>query len=433
MDYSEAIVYLEKSFGAKFKKGHELVREILNMYDNPHRKLKFIHVAGTNGKGSTCNMINNILLKEGYKVGLFTSPHLDNYTERIRINNIDIGFDEFSEEILLVKNLSEKLFGNTFETFSFFEIMVIVAFDFFYKNNVDFVVLETGMGGKTDSTNIIENPLVTVITSISYDHTEYLGNTLEKIAGEKAGIIKKNCPVVLYSQSKEVYNVIEDVCTKNNSQLFYLNDNLKVNILKNDLTGTSFSVLHHYFDYNNLKLKMLGNYQVNNACNTLLTIYLLKKIGIKITYKSIKDGLYTCYWPGRMELLNINKRLVILEGAHNLESTILLKNEIELLKKSNVVTILGILSDKDYEKMVSILTRVSNKVILTKPNSKRAVKPNNLQKYVNNNCEVIIKDDYIEAINKAFDLTNEEDIIIVTGSLYLIGDVRRYIKKILEV
>lgn len=433
MDYSEAIVYLEKSFGAKFKKGHELVREILNMYDNPHRKLKFIHVAGTNGKGSTCNMINNILLKEGYKVGLFTSPHLDNYTERIRINNIDIGFDEFSEEILLVKNLSEKLFGNTFETFSFFEIMVIVAFDFFYKNNVDFVVLETGMGGKTDSTNIIENPLVTVITSISYDHTEYLGNTLEKIAGEKSGIIKKNCPVVLYSQSKEVYNVIEDVCTKNNSQLFYLNDNLKVNILKNDLTGTSFSVLHHYFDYNNLKLKMLGNYQVNNACNTLLTIYLLKKIGIKITYKSIKDGLYTCYWPGRMELLNINKRLVILEGAHNLESTILLKNEIELLKKSNVVTILGILSDKDYEKMVSILTRVSNKVILTKPNSKRAVKPNNLQKYVNNNCEVIIKDDYIEAINKAFDLTNEEDIIIVTGSLYLIGDVRRYIKKILEV
>ncbi len=425
--------YLEKSYGAENKKGFLIMQKILKLLNSPHDKLKIIHVAGTNGKGSCCAMLNSILIEQGYKVGLFTSPHLHKYNERIKINNSDISDEDFENGISKIKKISDELLDGG--SLIFFEILTIVALDYFYANNVDYVILETGIGGRLDSTNIIKKPILSIITSISPDHTNILGGDILKIAAEKAGIIKKSCPLVLYSQTKEVYNVINFRANELNSKIYYLDDSLNISDVEYKLQYTKFSVKHKYFDYKNIVINLLGKYQIYNTSNVLLAVAALRDSGIIIDENSVYKGLLKANWFGRMEIFNINGKTVLLEGAHNIDGVLKLKESLDIyFRNKKIHMVVGFLADKDYYEMFKILYKAANFIYITKPDSKRSVEPKKLFDCITNfenfsESKVssnFIFDDYKEALGAAL-LNKNSDVICVAGSLYLIGNIRQYI------
>ncbi len=433
MEYSKALNYLTNSCKFGSKRGLDNFKKLLKLMDNPHENLKVIHVAGTNGKGSCCVMLASILKEQGYNVGLFISPHLIRYNERISINGQYISDEDFADIIGVVKDKAEMLFNNTNDFFSFFEIITAAAFLYFKKKSVDFVILETGMGGRLDSTNAVDNPIVSVITSISFDHTEYLGNTIEEIAFEKGGIIKKNLPTVLYCQDKKVYNKIKDICDAKNSSLFYV-DEYNEKIISMNVEETVFSVKNKYADYNCIKLKMSGKYQVKNACNVLSVVYVLKKRGILIDDYAVLKGLEKASFAGRMEIIKRNP-LFILDGAHNYDGINQMADFLGFIRNlgyNNIIALFGVLKDKDYLKMFEMLMEVCDKVILTKPVNLRAVSPIEIMKGLSyNKNNVFIEDNYKNAVKCALDMAELKGCVICVGSLYLVGDVKRYVKEVL--
>lgn len=433
MEYSKAVDYLTSSCKFGSKRGIDNFKRLLKLMDNPHENLKAIHVAGTNGKGSCCIMLASVLKEQGYNVGLFISPHLVRYNERISINGKYISDKDFADVIGIVKEKTEILFNNTNDFFSFFEIITAAAFLYFKKKSVDFVILETGMGGRLDSTNAIDNPIVSVITSISFDHIEYLGNTIEDIAFEKGGIIKKNLPTVLYSQDEKVYNKIKGICDAKNSSLFYVED-YNEKIISMNVEETIFSVKNKYSDYNCVKLKMSGKYQIKNACNVLTVIYVLREKGILIDDCAILKGLEKATFSGRMEIIKRNP-LFILDGAHNydaMKQTADFLGFVKNLGYNNIIAVFGVLKDKDYLKMFETLMEVCDKIILTKPFNSRSVSPIEIiDRLSYNRNNVFIEDDYKNAVLYALDLADLKSCVICLGSLYLVGDVKRYVEEVL--
>jgi len=435
VDYNEAVLYLENSHRFGSKQGHENFLRLMSLLGNPQDKLQAIHVAGTNGKGSTCSMIYYILEEQGYKVGLFSSPHLKKYNERILVDGEYISDADFARHIGIVKNKVSELFDNEFVFFSFFEIITAAAFNYFFERNVDFVVLEVGLGGRLDSTNIIKNPLVSVISSISIDHTEYLGNTISQIAKEKGGIIKKNSFTVLYSQSKEVYNIIKGICMEKNSRLFYAED-YGIEILKHDLTGTIFNVKNSFFSYDKIYVKLYGDYQVFNVCNTLMAIEALRERNVVISDDAVFGGLKKTKIRGRMEVI-MREPLFILEGAHNVEGVDYLNGFLKNLKNSNkknsnkkIIMLIGILKDKNCEEMITKLSEFCDIVIFTEPNSKRAMKSENLfEMSFLDDKQVFVEKDFRKAVNLALKISSMNDCIVCAGSLYLVGNVLEYCDK----
>jgi len=427
MNYNEAISYLENCHRFGSKQGHENFKKLMALLGEPQKNLKVIHVAGTNGKGSTCAMIYSILIKQGYSIGLFSSPHLERYNERIALNGEDISDFDFIKHIEIVKNKVFELFDGTDEFFSFFEIITAAAFNYFNEKKADFVVLEVGLGGRLDSTNIIKNPLVCVITSINYDHVEYLGNSISEIAREKGGIIKKNSPVVLYSQQKKVYNIIKEICSEKNSELFYTED-YGINIINRDLKGTVFSVKNNYFSYENIFVGLCGDYQVLNACNALMTVEVLKKQGVFISDKAVLEGLEKAYIRGRMHII-MRKPLFILDGAHNIGGADFLNIFLQRLKTGNkkITIIIGILKDKNYIEMLDKITQFCDNIIFTEADSKRAVKSEILFKSrAFDDKRVFLEENFQNAVKLALKISDEKDCIVCTGSLYLVGDVLKY-------
>ncbi len=432
MNYDEAVLYLENCHRFGSKQGHENFKNLMALLGNPHENLKVIHVAGTNGKGSTCSMIFSILSEQGYRVGMFTSPHLNKYNERISVCGENISDYDFTRHIDIIKNKVFELFGNTNEFFSFFEIITAAAFNYFKEKSPDFIVLEVGLGGRLDSTNIIENPLVSVITSISFDHTEYLGNTISEIAKEKGGIIKKNSYTVLYFGHKKVYNIIKEICSEKNSELMYT-ESYGVNITKQNLDGTVFSVKNKYFSYKNIFIGLCGDYQVFNACNAFMTVEALKKQGVFISEKAVINGIKKAYIKGRMDIV-MKEPLFILDGAHNVGGIEYLELFLKKLKKENnkkITIIIGILKDKNYAEMLLKITRFCDNIIFTEADNKRAVKSKELfEAGIFKNKNIFIEDDFRNAVNAALEISDTNDCIICTGSLYLVGDVLKYINRL---
>ncbi|MCI8805265.1 MAG: bifunctional folylpolyglutamate synthase/dihydrofolate synthase [Clostridiales bacterium] len=427
MNYDETIYYLEKCHRFGSKQGHENFKRLMSLLGEPQKNLKIIHVAGTNGKGSTCAMIYSILLSQGYNTGLFSSPHLERYNERIALNGEYISDYDFTRHIEIVKNKVFELFGETDEFFSFFEIITAAAFNYFNEKNADFVVLEVGLGGRLDSTNIIENPLVCVITSISFDHMEYLGSDIFDITREKGGIIKKNSSVVLYSQQEKVYNIIKEICSEKNSDLFYTDD-YGINIINRSLNGTLFNVKNNYFFYKKIFVGLCGDYQIFNACNALMAVEALKKRGIFVSDEAVFDGLKNACIKGRMHIIMKNP-LFILDGAHNIGGVESLNIFLQRLKSCNkkITIIIGILKDKNYGEMIDKITRFCDNVIFTEANSKRAIKSQILFKSgVFANKRIFIEENYKDAVELALKISDDNDSIICTGSLYLVGDVLKY-------
>ncbi|GHU53174.1 bifunctional folylpolyglutamate synthase/dihydrofolate synthase [Clostridia bacterium] len=416
MKYNDACKFLENT--AKIKHTLEELAEFLKKIGSPHEKLRVIHVAGTNGKGGTCAMLTEILMQSGYRVGTFTSPHLSDYTERIRVNGLEMPRVDFANHFEVVHKFCPGL--------SFFETLTFMAFLYFSRAELDFVIIETGIGGRLDATNVVANPILSVITSIDIDHTDILGETLEEIAKEKAGIIRQNSPVVLYFNNEMVYNVVKEIADEKGTVLYF--DKASPNITKRTLDGAVFDVTSEYFSYESLRLNLFGDYQVRNACGVLLCVSVLRSQNLEIPPEAVIRAFAAVTHRGRAEILEQSLQLPILvDGAHNPAGAAAFSETLDFFVNYDIILITSIMRDKD---VAGILTRLAEKadtVILTNMATRRAAPPRDLIKYV---CDKMytIEDNPHAAFETALSLVrHRKTLIAIGGSLCLAGDMRNYI------
>ena len=371
MKYQEAIKYITEvgNFGSNY--GLERTYKLLEFLDNPHGKLKIIHVAGTNGKGSTTAMITSMLKEAGYKVGMYTSPFLEEFEERIQINGNNIPKEKLAQLMTKIKYAVDKVIEEGYNHPTEFEIITALMFLYFATEKVDFAVVEVGLGGRLDSTNVI-TPILSVITSISFDHTNILGNTLEEIAREKAGIIKAGIPTLIYPQEEIVEKVLSEKCEELGAKLYKINkDDAKlVEIIKEDKIYQLVKVkLDDEYD---VKLQLLGEHQILNLAVALKALEIIKDKAAKLSKESIIKALSEVRWNGRLEVMS-NEPCVVIDGAHNIQGiTQLDKNIKKYFKYDDLYLILGILADKDVDHMVKVITPQAKKVFTVTPNSIRA-------------------------------------------------------------
>ena len=407
----------------------ENTRYLLNLLGNPHKDLKVIHVAGTNGKGSVSSYIHTVLKEEGYKVGLYISPYLEEFTERMIVNGEEISRERLAEVTETVKEKVEQMVRDGKNHPTEFEVVTSIAFCYYAQENVDFLVLEVGLGGRLDSTNVVEDPLVSVITPIGFDHMEYLGDTLEEIAYEKGGIIKENGFVLLYPQEKEVMGVLEGLSKERNSRLFVI-DFDELTIHRSNMEEQVFSVNVLGKSYDNVKIKLAGIHQIYNACTALGAIEILRKYrNVNISDEAVLKGLYNTKWAGRFEVLQ-KEPLIIIDGAHNLHGADSLRKNIEILLKDYKITfVVGMLQDKDVKAVLEDLIPLANKVIATRPDNPRAMRAADLAEQLKMfGKETHFYEDIKEAIKTAIEITKQDEAIIFAGSLYMIGEVRKILK-----
>jgi len=427
MDYIEAINYIndKNKYGSRL--GLERISKLLELLGSPHMDLKHIHIAGTNGKGSTASYIVTILKEGGYKVGLFTSPYLERFNERISINGEDIPDDRLVEITERVKNSIDIMLKEGYDHPTTFEIVTAIGFVYFKEENVDYVVLEVGLGGRLDSTNVIKDSLISVITTIDYDHMDVLGDTLGKIAYEKAGIIKDRGLVLTYPQDKDALNTIKEVSKKRGATL-EICPMENVEILKLDEYGGVFNYKYNGKEYNNIEIRLIGKHQIYNATLALTAVIMLKERGIlEISEEAIKRGLKNTRWPGRMEVLKRNP-LFIIDGAHNIQGIKVLAENLNRFNYKRLILGIGILKDKEVEPMVKALVDKADEVVVTEANIYRKMDATDLEKIVNKyNPHTHVQDNIKEAVSKAYELAGKEDLILFTGSLYLIGDIRKIV------
>ena len=428
MRYEEAMKYITEvgNFGSNY--GLERTHKLLEYLGNPEKELKFIHIAGTNGKGSTTSMITEILIGAGYKVGMYTSPFIEEFEERIQINRNNIPKEILATLMDEIKIAVDKVIEDGYNHPTEFEIITVLMLLYFKKENIDFGVIEVGLGGTLDSTNVI-TPILQVITSISFDHTNLLGNTLEEIAGEKAGIIKKEIPTVIYPQQEEALKVIKNKCLEMGSDLYIANnENLKFeNVVNRDKP-------YQLLKYNNeidILLPLLGEHQIINLSVAMKAIEVLNNRNITdISVGSIVKSIKNVTWKGRLEVLS-NNPYVVIDGAHNIQGIETLSRNIKkYFKYNNLYLILGILADKDVDEMVKVITPMAKKVYAVTPNSIRAELAEDLKNEIikyNENCQAY--DDYKEAYLTALNDADENDLILASGSLYMVGDMRKIINK----
>ncbi|MGH4124901.1 MAG: bifunctional folylpolyglutamate synthase/dihydrofolate synthase [Clostridium sp.] len=447
MNYDEAMNYIKNTAKFGTKLGLERTEKILELLGNPHKKLKCIHIAGTNGKGSTTAMVTNILVEAGYKVGSYISPFIEEFEERMQINNANIAKRDLSDIITEVSKAVEKVVELGYSNPTEFEIITCAGFLYFYKNKVDFAVMEVGMGGRLDSTNVII-PVLSVITSISLDHTQILGDTIAKIAYEKAGIIKEGIPVVMFPQQKQSEDVIERVCKEKKCKLIkvprgsatYLGKENLQQIEITSLEGTTYSnnnlitqklkVQTLNRDYI-IDLALLGKHQLLNCSVAIHVIEELIVQGEKISKDDILRGLRMVKWPARLEVMN-KKPLVVIDGAHNIDGIKNLTESMDMYFNYNkIILILGILADKQVEEMIKTIVPKVSRVITVTPHSQRAELSQQLkvqvEKYIAS-CESI--ENYEEAYKKALSYCAQDDLLLVCGSLYMVGDMRKIIRNI---
>nr|WP_312289624.1 folylpolyglutamate synthase/dihydrofolate synthase family protein [Clostridium chromiireducens] len=428
MTYNEAMNYITSvgRFGSNY--GLERTLRILELLGNPQKKLKLIHIAGTNGKGSTTAMISKMLRGFGYKVGMYTSPYLQEFEERIQINGENINKSVLVKLLEEVKRAIDKVVEEGYEHPTEFEIITALMFLHFYKEEVDYGVIEVGLGGRLDSTNVL-TPIVSVITSISFDHTNILGNNLKDIAKEKAGIIKENKPVILYPQEQEVEEVVSRVAREKNSKVF--------NVIKE--SGKLIDI--NYEDFNqivevkterntyNINFPLLGEHQILNLAVAINTIEVLcDEEKIEIDRNIIEKSLEDVKWIGRLEVLS-KKPSIVIDGAHNIDGIkALRKNISKYFKFNKIYLLLGILADKQVKEMIEVITPIAEKVYALTPHSERAELSEDLKKEIlNYNPNTIAIENYEEAFSLVLKEAGEQDLILISGSLYMIGDMRRII------
>ncbi len=419
-DYAKSIEYL---FGLQkhgIKLGLNSTSELLARAGNPHLSLKCIHVGGTNGKGSTAAMVCSVLSKLGFRVGLYTSPHLVRFTERFRINDQEVTPDEILQ---VFRQIFSRL--NSRECPTYFEMVTAMALAYFAREKVDFAVIEVGMGGRLDATNVI-HPLVSIITNVSLDHQEYLGNTLGAIAREKAGIIKHEVPLVTAGQKPSVLSVLKTACWKRKAPLYLMGSDFAVRRSSN---GT-FRYRGIGNEWPSLRLSLQGEHQVRNAGLALCALELLEQKGlIRMEREALRRGLEEVKWPARLEILEETPRM-ILDGAHNPSGAESLRQALTTsFRYDKLHLVMGVMEDKDIRGIFRRLLPLADTAIFTQPGIVRASDPQHLKKlaspYIRKHYVI---SDVRAAIEQARHLARDKDLICLTGSLYFAGEV----KKILE-
>lgn len=428
MRYEEAMKYITEvgNFGSNY--GLERTYKLLENLGNPEKDLKLIHIAGTNGKGSTTAMITEILIGAGYRVGMYTSPFIEEFEERIQINRQNIPKDILASLMDEVKVSVDKVIENGYNHPTEFEIITVLMLLYFKKEKIDFGVIEVGLGGTLDSTNVI-TPILQVISSISFDHTNLLGNTLEAIAGEKAGIIKKDIPTVIYPQEDEALKVIKNKCLEKDSEL-YIASNKSLQFIDVVHEDKPYQLLKYNCEEGlNILLPLLGEHQIMNLSVAMKAIEVLNDRNIvNISKETIVKSIKNVSWKGRLEVLS-TKPYVVIDGAHNIQGIqTLSKNIKKYFDYNDVYLILGILADKDVDAMIKVITPMAKKVYAVTPNSIRAELADDLKNEIikyNENCKAFnsYEEAYISAINDA----KNEDLVLASGSLYMIGDMRKII------
>jgi dihydrofolate synthase / folylpolyglutamate synthase len=426
LNHEEAMNFIMATESSGSTLGLGVIGCLLEELGSPHRGMKYVHVAGTNGKGSTSAFISSILIAAGYKTGLFTSPFLLRFNEYIRVNGTEISDDEIDELTAEMAKASERVIKRGMRRPSSFEFTTALAFMYFRKLSCDIVVLEVGMGGRLDATNVIENAEVSVITNIGLDHMEFLGDTLELIAAEKAGIIKQGGRVVLYSQEPSVEKVIADICTQRKSSLTIAGGaGAKIN--STSLDGIDFD----YDKYLNLKIPLLGLYQVRNAVAALASVDELIWRGFKISENDIRNGLLSVCWPGRLELLN-KTPVVIVDGAHNPQGTAALAETLSTLFPGQKISfIFGVLADKDYTGSIKTVLPLAKCFFTVTPPNSRALKAEDLASEIKKlgGVPAIAFADIPSAISAALKATPADEVICIFGSLYQVGEIITYFRR----
>ena len=422
MTGEEAIDYIHSMTWNRKATGYEHAKALLEKMGNPERKLKFVHIGGTNGKGSTAAMMASILQKAGYKTGLYTSPYIYRFHERIQINGEQIHDAQLAEVTEYVKQFADGMPDCPSE----FALVCCIAFEYFARQKCDIVVLEVGMGGANDSTNVIECPEVSVLTNIGLDHTEYLGNTLEEIATTKAGILKENGTAVFYRSTPSVEAILREICEERNIKYEFA-DFEAVNLKERSLEGQLFD----YKERTDLQLSLLGQHQLSNAAVVLTTADLLREKGWVISEEAIRSGLKSVKWPGRFDVIS-KEPLFIIDGGHNPQCIeALAQNLNEYLADRNVVAITGVLADKDYEEMYRpIFPYIAEFVCITPP-SPRKLEAEKLAEHLEKaGAKATACNSIQEGIELALEKAGANGAVICFGSLYSIGEIQHTFEKV---
>lgn len=408
--FQEAINILNKNGKFYIELGLSRIEKVLKLLNNPQEDLKIIHIAGTNGKGSTCAMLAELLKNVGLNVGLYTSPHILSYCERIKINSKNIEENDLTKLIFKIEKISKE---NNIQLTEF-EILTAVAFLYFKKENVDVVILETGLGGRFDATNIVKKPILTIITSISIDHKDRLGNTIEQIAFEKAGIIKEHVPLVI-SKYNQGFNVIRNIAIQKNVKVILNENDIKLNF-KNNKNYVKINSSEEY------EFNLLGLWQAENLNLVLKAFEYLKDNLLRNRkydkQKVLKDSLKNVKWDYRFQFINNH---VILDGAHNFDAAIKLRKSLDFyFKNKKIQFIYGSLNTKEYEKIVNVLFTSNDKVFLYDFNCQNAVKAGDLEKIITQPVKILNKSEVLNIINNE---TKDKILTVICGSFYMLGEI----------
>lgn len=433
MNYNEAIGYIMSRRKFQKSSSHERIRRLLDKLGSPEKSLKFIHIVGTNGKGSVSTALSYILRQSGYRVGLFTSPYIVEFGERIQVDGEYISHEDIAQLMALIKEKADQMEKEgLFPTV--FEVTTALSFLYFAKKGCDIVCLEAGIGGEHDSTNVIPSPLLCVFCSISLDHTEMLGDNVEKIAIEKSGIIKKGSLVVSYPnngaelgfapQKKTVIDVIKNKCEDMNCTLF-LPKTEDITVIKSDITGSSFI-------YDGLKIKthLCGAHQIGNMITAIKGAQCLRKCGFEIKDEDIICGIDKFKIPGRMETVAMSP-VVMLDGGHNEGCMRALSTVIEnYLKGKKITMLMSFMKDKDYVSSLKIIAPLCDNIVFTVTDDIRGEVPEKLSKAAEPfGASTFCEREPIKGYNKALSLTKKDDALIVAGSFYLVSEIREKIFK----
>ena len=416
MTYTEAIEYIHGISWTFCKPGLERISELCRRLGSPEKNLKFIHVAGTNGKGSFCAMLESILRAAGYKTGLYTSPYVKEFNERMRFMGENIDNAALADITARVKPIADSMTDKPTE----FELITAIAFLYFAERGCDIVVLEAGMGGRLDSTNVIRNPLLSVITGIALDHTDYLGDTVEKIAAEKAGIIKDNAPVLYGGEDTSAKEVIRARAKELSSDFFEV-DYGSIRNLRATLDGSSFD----YKSFEDIKINLLGLYQPKNAARALEAVQILRGSGLSISDDAIRAGLLMARWPARFEIIS-HTPLVIFDGAHNPEGISgAVESARHYFKDRRVFVLTGILRDKDYAFAAGEISKIAARAFTITPENPRALSAEEYAEVLSNAGVPATPCPSIEtAVAAAVSAALKEGVpLLCLGSLYTYADI----------
>ena len=416
MTVNEAIEYIHSVFWKGSTPGLHRTQALLEKMGNPEKKLKFVHIAGTNGKGSTAAMSASILQRAGYKVGLYTSPYIYRFHERMQVNGVEISDEDLIAITEYVKPLAQSMEVSPTE----FELVCCIAFEYFARQNCDIVVLEVGMGGAFDATNVIECPEVAVITNIGLDHTDFLGNTLEEIAATKAGIFKEGGHAVVYRGTPGVEAVFEDVCAQKQVKL-HKADFENLQLVSHGLEGQCF----HCGARKDLFLPLLGVHQLKNAAVVLGIMDALREQGWSISEDHIRDGLRCARWPGRFDIVGRDP-LFIIDGGHNPQCIeALVVNIQDYLAGKNVIALTGVLADKDYADMYKPVMPLVRQFVCVTPPTPRKLEATELAEHLRGvGAEATACETIEEGVRTARQLAGKDGVVLCFGSLYTIGALK---------